>query len=169
MIRSMVIREILKHGGSVELAERLLIQGDRPFLAWLTHKYCASAEGKTIEGALEAFAYVACLPLEKARYAYYAYSSNKLSYFKKLDGYKYVRSAVEERYPYPKLWDELLTYAYKAACRLAIEIEVERGTDPAEIEDRLSVSQSLVYKVRNEFLTRFIQQKGDYIDDIKFY
>lgn len=169
MIRDLFIQELERHGGNVELAERLLLQGYNPFVTWLTFELCVHKDGTPIMETLGAFADLTGMPLHKIRNSYYRASVNTIVDVRRAETFERVRRVVETVYPHPTLWDNLLRYAYGAVRRLAVEILVEQDVNSADIEDKLNVSQSLVYKIRKEYLTRFIQQKGDYADDTERY
>ena len=168
MIRDLVIHEVQKHGGSVELADRLIERTTQPFVTWLTRKLCKPVRDMTIVETLKTFAAMLNVPYSTIRFAYYEAAHRRLRELKKLEEYRALRDILETRYPYPTLWDEILQYALWECKRIAVEILVENGATVFYIEDTLNVQKSFAYDIRKKHLTKHIELKGDYKDDFEF-
>jgi len=168
MIRDFVIKEVQKHGGNEELADRLLMRKNVPFVTWLTQKLCKPESGEDITKTLETFGSMLGLRYSKIKYAYFLAPTQRLKELKTLPEYETLRRVLEKRYPFPTLWDELLQYAFNECKRIAIEIMVEDGETPADIQDTLEASQSIVYAIRKNHSRRCVELKGDLKDDFEF-
>ena len=156
MIRDLIIHEVEKYSGNRDLADRLLMQGDRPFLAWIAHRFCERNAGAPVTQTLDKLAAITGIPSYRVNYAYFSSAIITLHGLKSRKSMRVLRHVLEAHYPYPALWDDLLRFAYRTVMHMAIELLVEDGTPPFVIEERLNVSHRIVYTVRDAWILRYL-------------
>lgn len=161
MIRSYLIREFDKFGAEAELVDRLLLYGDKPLIAWLTHRFCADS-GQPVKETLEALSTLIDVSYERLKYAYFkAKVQTPLVELTKREEFNYVVSTLLSSYPYPELWKNLLPYVYRHAINVCIELDTAGGISAEVIEVKLNVSRSQAYKIRKDYLQRYITKRGN--------
>lgn len=162
MIRKLLSRRLIEYGMSEQLAERLLVYGEAPFIKYLV---CEYVDEINVYNSTDALAATFGVAASKIRNAYYGSHTKTTDEVRGTAGYKKVISTLVESYPNREMWDELLRYAFNNVRRFAIELEVlKSGENVKRICDEFCVSESLVYKVRRNASKRFIETASNGIE-----
>lgn len=145
----LVLKEVERLGGSDALLRRMWRPPFAPFLAWVLPKLVDPEAN--VDANCAAFLALVDNEIDRHHFIYGLYRVRKepLYSLQKRPDYAKVRETLEKYYPAPKLWDDLLPYAYKRGFDLCIELLYhEERVMPRDIAVLLrSQTYSRVYKV----------------------
>lgn len=159
MIRELMIQAVKNKGGSVELAERLLLLGEREYTTWIVHQF---TDKKNVYDSLYALAEVMNKSITQMKHAYYSSARLSKDDLRKKPEYKNVLEILD-KYKLSSLWLSLMRFSFMQVKKICIQDMLENDEPILEISERLCVSQDLIYRVRRDYFSRIIKQKGEFL------
>lgn len=155
MIRAYLLHEFKKFGATAELLDRVLVYGEKPYIAWLVKRMCGGSN-QTKKATFEAISAELGISYRQVVYAFFENSRTPLAVLERKEEYIFIREVLNVVFPNRLFWDSLLPYAYKQIRNLVIEQWVHDDGDLKILEVKLNVSRSKIYEVRKKYLQRLI-------------